>query len=231
MIQPTYQDGYLQFGNGGIQIDTVNDFDFAVITKEVEEVRKDFDKSPDACPDLIGQLDTSLYLSKSKPVIERLALKMAREHEQKAGHWHSCKMNFSIEQQKIIDAIEMKGNPVLFLESLWVNFQRRYEYQPIHDHRGIYSFIIFYEIPYLMKDEIAVSPGKNSSQRKAGVLSFHYVNYEGKIRGLDIPADTNWKKRMILFPATLMHSVYPFFSTDKYRITISGNLAPIYVKE
>ena len=82
-----------------------------------------------------------------------------------------------------------------------------------------------------MKDEIAVSPGKNGSQRKAGVLSFHYANYEGKIRGLDIPADSTWKKRMLLFPATLMHSVYPFFSTDNYRITISGNLAPIYIKE
>ena len=189
--------------------------------------RKDFSKSPDACPDLIGQLDTSLYLSKAKPVIERITRKMAKEHEVRGGHWHDCKLNFSLEQQKAIDAVEMKGDPVLDLESLWVNFQRQYEFQPIHDHRGIFSFIIFYEIPYLMKDELEASPGKRASTRKAGHLSFHYTNYIGKIRGLDIPADKTWQKRIILFPATLMHSVYPFFSTDKYRITISGNLAPI----
>jgi hypothetical protein len=29
---------------------------------------------------------------------------------------------------------------------------------------------------------------------------------------------------MILFPAKMMHTVYPFYSSDDFRISISGNL-------
>ena len=33
------------------------------------------------------------------------------------------------------------------------------------------------------------------------------------------------KKKAFIFPAALQHSVYPFYGTDEYRITVSGNLA------
>ena len=29
---------------------------------------------------------------------------------------------------------------------------------------------------------------------------------------------------LVLFPATLCHQVYPFFESDDYRVSISGNI-------
>ena len=60
----------------------------------------------------------------------------------------------------------------------------------------------------------------------SGQLCFHYVSSDGRVATMNIPADKNWAKRIIVFPAYQMHSVYPFFSSDDYRITISGNLVP-----
>jgi hypothetical protein len=39
------------------------------------------------------------------------------------------------------------------LGTLWVNYQKKYEYNPIHDHSGVYSFVIWIKIPYNLKDE------------------------------------------------------------------------------
>ena len=36
--------------------------------------------------------------------------------------------------------------------------------------------------------------------------------------------DKKSEGRMLLFPASLMHSVYPFYNCDKERISISGNI-------
>ena len=37
--------------------------------------------------------------------------------------------------------------------------------------------------------------------------------------------DKTYEKKAFIFPAALQHSVYPFYGTDEYRITVSGNLA------
>ena len=36
--------------------------------------------------------------------------------------------------------------------------------------------------------------------------------------------DKSWEGVMILFPADTAHQVYPFYTSDDYRISISGNL-------
>ena len=39
------------------------------------------------------------------------------------------------------------------LNGLWVNFQKKCEFQPIHNHTGQFSFVIWMDIPYHWKDE------------------------------------------------------------------------------
>ena len=39
-----------------------------------------------------------------------------------------------------------------------------------------------------------------------------------------LPIDKAWEGTMILFPSSLNHNVYPFYTSDDYRISISGNL-------
>jgi len=45
----------------------------------------------------------------------------------------------------------------------------------------------------------------------------------GNIRSHDLPVDKSYEKKLLLFPATMRHSVYPFYTSDDYRISVSGN--------
>ena len=216
MLSNIVDDGFYSFGNGGLIVDRINDFDFLTISKEVELIRKNFEVADKANKDLVGQLEQEYTLHDSRNIIEKNAIRLANYFNQQNMHSANSLSILESNQRSLYD---------LVLDSCWVNFQKKYEFQPIHDHSGVYSFIIFYEIPFELKKEFELSPGRDSRTNYAGVLNFHYVSYLGKIASLTIPADMHWKKRMLLFPADLKHSVYPFFSSDNYRITISGNLS------
>ena len=34
-----------------------------------------------------------------------------------------------------------------YLQSMWVNYQKQTEFNPLHDHGGVYSFVIWMKIP------------------------------------------------------------------------------------
>jgi hypothetical protein len=85
------------------------------------------------------------------------------------------------------------------------------------------SFVIWISIPYDIKDEISQSPGAESKNPLAGHFSFHYTNSLGRICHQHIKADQTMENHFFLFPAQLNHSVAPFYTTDKYRISVSGN--------
>ena len=41
----------------------------------------------------------------------------------------------------------------LFISDLWVNYQKKYEFNPPHSHSGVASFVIFIHIPYDLLEE------------------------------------------------------------------------------
>ena len=59
---------------------------------------------------------------------------------------------------------------------------------------------------------------------EASGVSVIYTNVYGQLMSHQIPADESYAGKIILFPAKLSHTVYPFFTSDGYRISISGNL-------
>ena len=40
-----------------------------------------------------------------------------------------------------------------YLDKLWVNFQKKHEFNPLHNHSGLFSFVIWVKIPYNHKKE------------------------------------------------------------------------------
>jgi hypothetical protein len=110
------------------------------------------------------------------------------------------------------------------VEKLWVNFQKKHEFNPIHNHSGVFSFIIFIKIPYNLKDELEKGPGKNSNTNVASQLCFILNSCEGKIIPICIPVDKTYEQHMYIFPSNYNHLVYPFYTSDDFRITISGNV-------
>lgn len=112
----------------------------------------------------------------------------------------------------------------LRLRNCWVNFMKKYEFNPIHNHSGLYSFNIFVKIPFDLKEEFASPRTQNENQRFPGCFSFYCGNGLGEFVPHVIEAGKDWEQVIILFPSITQHCVYPFYTSDDYRITVSGNL-------
>ena len=110
------------------------------------------------------------------------------------------------------------------LHELWVNLQKRTEFNPAHNHSGIISFVIWLQIPFDINEEHINSPGINSNNNCPGHFEFLYTNTLGDIWRNSIPVGKDYEGKIIMFPNKMMHSVYPFFTSDKERITVAGNV-------
>ena len=111
----------------------------------------------------------------------------------------------------------------LYVESLWCNFQKKYEFNPPHSHSGIVSFVIFVQIPYDLKEEEKYFP---DVARKGEASRFGFINStpHGRIVSQTLPIDKTLEGKMLMFHASQMHYVNPFYTSDDYRITVSGNI-------
>ena len=112
----------------------------------------------------------------------------------------------------------------LRLRNCWVNFMKKYEFNPIHNHSGLYSFNIFVKVPYNLKEEFDSPRTQNKDQKFPGCFSFYCSNGLGEFVPHVVEADKEWEQVIILFPSITQHCVYPFYTSDDYRITVSGNL-------
>ena len=111
------------------------------------------------------------------------------------------------------------------LDNLWFNFQKKHEFNPPHFHSGMYSFVIWVSVPFLMENEVVKSPlGRSQKNNKAGCFEFLYPNPYGRIGITTLPVDKRFEGKMCLFYSDLVHTVYPFYSSDDFRISVSGNL-------
>lgn len=115
------------------------------------------------------------------------------------------------------------GTP--YIDSLWINFQQKHEFNPIHEHQGYFSFVIWIQIPFTVNEEKSHNPCKDSPGNKAGCFEFSYIDALGKITPFPIFADKHNEGEILLFSSQLNHAVYPFFSSDEFRISISGNVS------
>lgn len=112
----------------------------------------------------------------------------------------------------------------LKLNGAWINFSQKYEFNPLHDHSGNFSFVIFVKIPYTMEQEKQFVLSVPSNLQIPGSFVFYYTDSLGAIRPWTIPADSTYEGKILVFPANMRHAVYPFYSSNDYRITVSGNV-------
>ena len=112
------------------------------------------------------------------------------------------------------------------LSSFWVNFQKKYEFNPFHVHQNcIYSFVIWMNIPYDYREQHQIPISANSSIPSTSNFQFVYLNMLRETKRYDYYLDKSYEGTILFFPANLAHQVYPFFNCDEYRISISGNIA------
>lgn len=114
----------------------------------------------------------------------------------------------------------------LYLDSLWVNKQKKYEFNPVHHHAGVLSFVIWTNVPYDLAEEEKYFPQTSLANNGSYTSKFCFVYSDilGRIQHLPLPIDKTWEGKIVMFPASLHHCVYPFYTSDDYRISVSGNI-------
>tara|TARA_Y100001963_G_scaffold123627_1_gene173785 strand:+ start:507 stop:1340 length:834 start_codon:yes stop_codon:yes gene_type:complete len=115
------------------------------------------------------------------------------------------------------------------LNDWWVNYQKKHEYNPLHDHSGYFSFVIWMKIPTDFDEQKKLKISKQSGEYgKIGSISnfrFTYTNILGQITNYTYAQSPNQTGMMLFFPSELHHQVFPFYECDDDRISISGNIA------
>ena len=112
----------------------------------------------------------------------------------------------------------------LVLSRFWVNFQNQHEFNPIHNHGGVVSFVIWMKIPTEWQDQHSIPFCANSNAPSAGDFQFHYSDTLGNHQDYRIKMGENQEGWILVFPAQLRHQVYPYYNCDEQRISISGNI-------
>ena len=108
--------------------------------------------------------------------------------------------------------------PEYLLNSMWVNYMKKNEFNPPHDHSDWLSFVIFLDVPDEIHKEQALFQGQSGGP---GHLSFVYG--EGNRQAITYQSVKPKNRDMFIFPAWIKHWVAPFYS-DVTRISVSGNI-------
>jgi len=93
----------------------------------------------------------------------------------------------------------------LKLTKAWFNFQNKGEFVPSHLHEGVFSFVIWLQLPIQSK------------------FAFMYTDLLGQTQENEIILSKKDEGTILFFPAKLRHQVYPFY-TNETRVSLSGNI-------
>lgn len=179
--------------------------------KLIEESRK---QPEDMKPELAGNISSSIRLDGNSPLIEDFVKNIIPIY-----------IDQTIKSYGAPWRTTMREGQGWNLESLWVNFQKKHEFNPPHDHSGIYSFVIWMQIPtsYAEQKKLPICAESNAT----GTISnfgFHYTNSVGRVSQFMYNMEKEAEGYMVMFPSEMKHEVFPFYENDGERISISGNI-------
>ncbi len=157
---------------------------------------------------LAGQITKEYQITESRKLLDPYLEEMGRAYQKEWDYYP-----------------KENPNKDLKVESVWVNMQKKLEVNPLHNHDGTLSFVAWLHVPFKLEDERNVENCKNSrTVELASTFQFVYTTALGTIANCPMFVENGWEARIVMFPAKLLHIVYPFQTSDDYRISIAGNL-------
>jgi hypothetical protein len=195
---------HISLPNPGVTTGNLPEELYKQVIEEVNEISFDFHSHSNYNNGLAGNIENQYELQKSMPVLQPYLNQMCKSY---TDYWNFYKKpdNFK-------------------LTHLWVNFQKKNEFNPIHHHSSTFSFVCWLKIPYKVEEELNAAHVKDTKAKAASTFQFIYPNILGQLTLETLYVNQDWCGRIVLFPAHLSHCVYPFSTSDDYRISISGNL-------
>tara|TARA_B100000287_G_scaffold138371_1_gene130308 strand:+ start:2886 stop:3932 length:1047 start_codon:yes stop_codon:yes gene_type:complete len=116
------------------------------------------------------------------------------------------------------------------MQNWWVNYQKAGDFQPTHNHSGLYSFVIWMKIPFTYQEQNEIPIAKESNAKRVSAFEFNYIDILGNCRDFTYELGPTAEGTIVFFPARLNHLVYPFYNCDEERVSISGNIGLDYTK-
>ena len=199
------------FNNLGYISHKFTDKELEPIRLEIDKIKSDFVKfeKQKTNKHLSGNIRKQYVLEESSNHLEQITYPLLLEYERYFKFFGFYDM--------------MTQHCPITLGKNWVNFQKKTEFNPSHVHDGIMSFVIYINVPFNIKDELDNSPGYESNNNTAAHFQFSYTNTLGHIQHEIIPVDKTYENTIFMFPSKIVHTVYPFYTSDDYRISVSGN--------
>jgi len=185
------------------------------VIKDIWKVIKKARKKPeDMKGELAGNISSSIRLDADSPqlaeFLNTILPEFIKSHIESYGApWRAV----------------MKEGEGFNLESLWVNFQKKHEFNPPHDHSGVFSFVIWMQIPtsYAEQKKLPVCAESNADNHISN-FAFSYTNTMGRVSTFAYNMEKEAEGYMVMFPSQMLHQVFPFYESDGERISISGNV-------
>jgi len=182
---------------------------YQAINKEIVDIHTDDSNTLKMNKALAGQITKEYQITKSLPLLNPFLEEMGRAFQKEWDYYPN----------------ENPNNNKLTVESVWVNMQKKLEVNPLHKHDGTLSFVAWLYVPFKLEDERNMPNCKNSrTMELSSTFQFVYTTALGTIANCPMFVESGWEARIVMFPAQLLHMVYPFQTSDDYRISIAGNL-------
>jgi plasmid maintenance system antidote protein VapI len=218
---------YIPIQTLGYVVSSVPEDIMSIVRAEINEmIENNFEASESYNYRLAGALEKEFALKKSVDKLNLFFRKVIPEY------WRLCGDYLEAEKSYQLQIRDDKKN-----SDLWVNLQKKYEVNPIHNHSGILSFVLYVDIPYDLETERQQLHTIHSNSKYVPSFNFLYPNmYPGRpnlhagykpVKFHTLEIDKTWENKMIIFPAWLQHTVSPFYTSDEYRISVSGNLVGV----
>jgi len=181
---------------------------YQALNKEIVDIYNDDSNTLKMNKTLAGQITKEYQITKSLPLLNPFLEEMGRAYQKQWDYYP-----------------KENPNKDLKVESIWVNMQKKLEVNPLHNHDGTLSFVAWLHVPFKLEDERKVENVRNSrTVELASTFQFVYTTALGTIANCPMFVERGWEAKIVMFPAKLLHIVYPFQTSDDYRISIAGNL-------
>jgi len=201
------------FDNIGFVLADLPEDIFLKVKQCCSDIEKDPNGAKPANAILAGAIDQEYFVDSVKHELEPYLIWLSNEYD---SHYHYT---------QTVDYMDIGDRKWQFsVDSVWANFQRKHEFNPVHNHGGTLSFVIWVQIPYELEEEFKQSREHNDYPKTTSCFQFLVTNTMGQIYNHTLPVDKTWQGKIIMFPAKMMHTVYPFYTSDEYRISVAGNV-------
>ena len=195
--------------NVGLTEGKIPDQIYQALNREIVDIHNDDSKTMRMNPSLAGHITKEYQITKSRQLLDPFLEEMGRVYQKQWDYYPK----------------ENPNDNKLKVESVWVNMQKKLEVNPLHNHDGTLSFVAWLYAPFKLEDERNMENVKNSrTVQLASTFQFVYNNVLGSISNCPMFVEKGWEGRIVMFPSKLLHIVYPFQTSDDYRISIAGNL-------